>query len=458
MKSIFFLLIFIILLYEINSIYDLCNINGFLVVIIFFIALFGFIKRLSKKFVFLDIIILLATIQYLLSPYIAYTVFNKSNDLALLWDTYMKLPQNEYFGFVLPASLLFFIGLKFPLNYETRISDQVFIANAKLYLFSKGYISIVLLFMGVIFTFLTPLLPKILQGFSYYFAQLTYIGVFYALFSNFKNKYLVVSVAVMLTLLQTINTGMYGELVFWSLLISTLKLMDYDFALYKKIIFLIFGVFFIFLIQSIKADYRSKTWSAGGVRDGDAGYFGELVLDNLKDPFKIFEPNRLFGMANRMNQGGLIAQTMNYVPKHEPFANGETIIKACLASLVPRILWPDKPESGGRDMIVRFLGAPDDLEFSYNISPMGEAYVNFGKFGGSIFMFFYGLFFNMILVNILRISLKIPSLVLWLPILFIGPIHSIEGDVSSALNSLVKAGLFSWMIYFSFRLLFKIRL
>ncbi len=74
--------------------------------------------------------------------------------------------------------------------------------------------------------------------------------------------------------------------------------------------------------------------------------------------------------------------------------------------MFPRIFWPGKPGSGGKELIVRFLGAPDDLEYSYNLSPIGEAYANFEKLGAIIFMFFYGLFFNWVFEHILRVAIK----------------------------------------------------
>ena len=447
-----------IILFLIAVVFEKVYLIEYIVLYSCLITIYFFLKRLSKKFIFIDLLILISTIQYLLAPYFAYQIFNENNELAVLWDTYMKVPKLEYYMFVLPATLLFFIGLKLPISYYSRISDVTYINNLKKYLEVKGNLSVILLFTGVIFTFINPILPKILQGIFNYFSQLTFVGVFYALFSNYKNKIIIVLVAILVLLVQCVLTGMYGELVFWSLLISTLKLMDFNVNFFNKLIFLIFGVFLIFIIQSIKHEYRAKTWGENMVRGSDPKYFGELVIKNLSNPSQIFELERVFGMANRINQGSLIAQTMNYVPKHEPFANGETVINSILASFVPRLIWTNKPMSGGREMIVRFLGAPSDLEYSYNISPLGEAYVNFGKIGGSFFMLIYGLFFSWVFSKILKLSNIYPSLILWIPIIFLGPIQSIEGDILSAVNSLIKALFFTWAMYFGFRVFLKIKL
>jgi hypothetical protein len=370
----------------------------------------------------------------------------------------MKVPSDQYFSFVLPGTVLFILGLKFPLNVHSRLHDMEYISNVKNYLKNKGNVSLIMLGIGFCITIVNPYLPVIFQGIFSFFAQLTFIGVFYALFSSFQYKKTVVSCALGLLVFQSILTGMYGELVYWSLLTFVLFIIGYQISFTSKLIYFFVGCFLILFIQSIKHDYRDKTWGAGNVRKSDVSYFGQLVLEKISTPSSIFEPKALFGMATRTNQGYLIAKTMNYVPRYEPFAHGETIIKSIFAAFVPRIIWPNKPESGGKDLIVRFLGASPDLEYSYNLSPLGEAYVNFNKYGAIIFMFFYGLFFNYSFKSILQISIKNPSLIIWLPIILIGPIQSMEGDVLGAVNTMLKACFFCWAMYFSFRIFLKIRL
>ncbi len=92
----------------------------------------------------------------------------------------------------------------------------------------------------------------------------------------------------------------------------------------------------ILFIQSIKHEYRAQTWGKGMVRGADPNYFGQLIIKNFKSPDLLFKPKALFAMATRTNQGFLIAETMNYVPSKEPFANGETILTSIAASFVPK--------------------------------------------------------------------------------------------------------------------------
>jgi hypothetical protein len=170
----------------------------------------------------------------------------------------------------------------------------------------------------------------------------------------------------------------------------------------------------------------------------------------------MFDPNKLFFVAVRMNQGWLVAITMNEVPKKYPFANGETVWQSVAATVVPRILWPDKPEVGGKANLKRFWGF-NIKGYSMNIGTLGEAYGNFDRTGGIIFMFFYGLFFNIVLSGILKIAERRPTIVLWLPFLFFYAI-GIETDLLTTMGWLIKGVFFAWVTFKVFQIGFRIDL
>jgi hypothetical protein len=170
----------------------------------------------------------------------------------------------------------------------------------------------------------------------------------------------------------------------------------------------------------------------------------------------MFDSKKLFFVSVRMNQGWLVAMTMTKVPSKHPYANGETIWESVAASIVPRFLWPDKPEAGGKYNLRRFWGY-NLRGYSMNIGPVGEAYGNFGITGGIVYMFFYGLFFNVVFSFILKLSKKRPTLILWLPFLFFYAI-STETDLVTTMNSLVKASMFAWFVYWAFKVFFRTEL
>ena len=116
----------------------------------------------------------------------------------------------------------------------------------------------------------------------------------------------------------------------------------------------------------------------------------------------------------------------------------------------------DKPEAGGKANLKRFWGY-NIKGYSMNIGPEGEAYANFGVNGGIIYMFFYGVFFNLLLSIILKLAEKRPTIILWLPFLFLYVI-SVETDLLTTMNAIIKTSLFTLIVFRLFKSLFRIDL
>ena len=193
-------------------------------------------------------------------------------------------------------------------------------------------------------------------------------------------------------------------------------------------------------------------WSEGA----DPVFFFQATARKLANPDELLDPQSLFATAVRLNQGWLVANTMYQVPRYHPYGDGRTILKSLVASFVPRIIWKDKPESGGRANLKRFWGM-EISGYSMNIGVIGEAYANFGKTGGIFFMFFYGLLLNIFLSIILGLVKVHPTVLLWFPILFLYPVGT-ETDVLSTINPLVKISAFILVLFLLFPHLLRIRL
>lgn len=428
-------------------------------VVITMTAYFGldFVFLMGKKIAILEIIYLSAIVQWLAVTVAIYEIFNQHNELAALWETFMNIPAKEYFYFVLPGTIMLIIGLKFPTLWQSPPNHYQLIQNVKIYLQDKGKIGLWMCGIGISVIFFVPFLPEVVRAIFYLFAQLLYVGLFYVLFSSYRRKTLILIIVLGITLIQSIMAGMYGELVFWSLLFIIMYLMDHHVSIFTKIAIISFSVVMIFLLQSIKLEYREQTWAKGYVRNSDFSYFFQLIGEKISDPASIFEPDRMFNMAIRANEGFWISEAMDYVPKYEPFAGGETILTSAAAAVIPRIFWPNKPRTGGHDNMVRFLGLPKETESTFGISAIGEGYVNFNKTGGIIFMFFYGLIFNFFFHRCLRMAQKHPTLILWVPLLFISPLN-VETDFLSTTGALIKSIMFAWFIYTFSRIILRIRI
>lgn len=414
-------------------------------------CIFLLIQGIGKRIVIQETIAAYACINYLVMPFIAYHVFNKRNDLAVLWETVMPISSSTYFRILLPAMIGLTLGLFWPLR-SRGLKDSQLLANVKLYLDRKSFLGYVFIVLGTLFGFFYKLVPPGLSAIFYFGSQLLYIGLFYLLFSRPHYKWLILLFGITMLILQSIRTAMYGELIFWTFFaLIYLMIGSGRYKLIPKLVLMIFGFLSILLIQSIKHEYREEG------PDADASYFFSLISERILQPSTIFEPDKMFSAVTRGNQGFLMARTIHYVPKREPYAKGETIIKSIAASVVPRIVWKDKPALGGQENTCRFLGDCSKRTYSYNIGQIGEGYANFGPLWNVLYLFFYGLFVNWSLGVIKQVSLKRPSVLLWIPLLFFAGL-SLETDLLTFLNTLLKGVIFTALVYGIFRFVLKWRI
>ena len=432
--------------------FDLSELEGFSVALSTFI-LVQFVSNFGKSiFLILDTIILLACLTWLVTPLFFYHYYNSTNFLANLWVKTMQVDSDEYYSYVLPGVLALWLGLRLKKskfsskNFKLDNIIQYFqIANFK----KIGFILTVLsLFSTIIMGFV----PGSIAYVFYLTQKLIFVGLIYLYYASEKQSFGYLFGGFALLLFTSIRGGMFGEMVFMTLIAAIIFSTNYAIRLRTKVLIAAFGFSFIIILQSVKGEYRKVAW----VSVASSTYFADLVADRLSNPSKIIDPNALFATAVRFNQGWLIASTMSRVPSVVPYAEGETIYNSVLAILVPRFLWPDKPIAGGKYNLKRFLGY-GDISYSMNIGPIGEAWANFGKWGGIFFMFLYGLFFRFIFDFLLGIVNKRPSVIIWFPLLFFYAV-GVETDILTTLNSLVKTMVFVGFIFWIFPKVFRIEL
>jgi hypothetical protein len=426
------------------------------------IALFAFfflifLADLGKKVVILDFTILMALLTCLVMPVIFYHVYSKDNPLARLWVKYMFIPSDEYFSFAIPGILALALGIKIPFKQagpQFTAHPEKYLDRARQYLADKPKMGLYLVGVGLLSGFLKVVAPGGFEEVFFLMAHLIFVGVFYVIYSPNKHKKYVVPAVILLMLGTSVATGMFGEIVNILACALAIILLGKKIAFWKKLSFSVVGIFLIVLIQSVKTDYRKATWKGAGA--ADPILYTELITQKIADPASMVNPTSMFLLGVRMNQGWLVAVTMYMVPARFSFGNGGPLAQAVAAAFVPRFLWPDKPQAGGKFNLERFWGFKL-VGWSTNIGTLGEAYANFGRTGGIIYLFCYGLFFNFALSFILRKSKQRPTLVLWLPYLFFYAI-TVETDLLSTMGALIKAGIFAWIIFMAFDRFFHMKL
>jgi len=80
------------------------------------------------------------------------------------------------------------------------------------------------------------------------------------------------------------------------------------------------------------------------------------------------------------------------------------------------------------------------------ISVLGEAYANFGSFGGAIFMLFWGVIIAFIMRMIVLVSLTHPTIILWAPLIFLQMVKA-ETELVVVLNHGIKTSIVIAIFY-----------
>ena len=403
-------------------------------------SLYSFIIYLyfvGKRINVLELVVFVFSMQLLFMPVLTFFIS----------PGMMVLDSDEYLSYNLPAVLFLYLGLE--VSIYKLPEHELLLENVKKNLNGKSNISVILFFVGFLGTILSLFAPLSMKRIVDMFATSLYISVLYSYYSNGRYKYLILSLTLLLMVVQTIREGMFNHFFYWGLLwisFITVGKKFYDTVIFKMSIVLI-GIFFIAFIQSIKFEYRQATWGDNlGERRADPKLMQDLVIDRLTNLDKIMNINESdlsisLMSFSRLNEGHLVAQAMWYVPRFEPYADGELLLHF-FYPFVPRLFWPDKPKTGGYDNMKRYTNVVNSVNTSTNISPVGEAYVNFGSFGGVIFMFLYGVLFSFFFRYIVKLSEDRPTLILWIPSLFVGLIIGSETDVLTTWGTFVTASIF----------------
>lgn len=390
-----------------------------------------FVHSVGRTIAVRELMTFVAALQVVLAP---------SLELADAPDS-MALSSADYLSYALPAVVAFAVGLNLPL-LKTKPHSEL-IAAVKEYVKGKERTSFTLLILGIIGSFFFNYAPVQVKALVYLLAVCLYASVMYAHYSGSSFKYVTLLTALGLLLYITVRDGMFGHMIFWVTLYVLVVLVGTKKggSLVVKLTLIGSCALFVLLAQSVKMEYRIKTWGDSPEnRKGDLNLMVDLFAQRMNDPDFLFGKNHLYATYHRLNQGGLIAKTMAYVPHYEPFADGE-LLAHFVYPFIPRLIWSDKPITGGAANITRFTPLTPDGITSSNISPFGEGYANFGKAGSVVFLFFFGVLFNYCFLRIIKISERRPSVLLWIPCLFTGCL-SFETDVLSTWGSFVTMSMF----------------
>ena len=179
--------------------------------------------------------------------------------------------------------------------------------------------------------------------------------------------------------------------------------------------------------------FASDIGEEGGSMITKATSFLVFLAEGLAHSVKLdFTPDFVSDTLLRYNQGWIITNVMLFVPDREPYAQGETLKDAFMASLLPRVLDPEKVRAGGRENMARYAGMYLDEKTSMNLGYAGEMYANFGR-GGILACAGYAFFFGFLFRLLARRALSRPMWWAIVPYLFFAVLKAEDG-ITEVLN------------------------
>jgi hypothetical protein len=134
------------------------------------------------------------------------------------------------------------------------------------------------------------------------------------------------------------------------------------------------GMSFFVTYAHLRGEIRATVW--GGDRFSNRVDEFARIFTNFEF-FSIKNPAHLDPISGRMNQAWLVGAGVTYMENTQEWARGETLKYAALG-FVPRVLWKNKPQQGGNELVNRYTGFSFSEGTSVPLGQVLELYVNGG--------------------------------------------------------------------------------
>ena len=417
--------------------YILSYIGVFVVGFVFY----NFLRRLGKELPILELVLFVAGLQWIVGAFIAYRI------KIAHYKYYMYVDETTYMNFVVPAYIIFSVITL----YFTKIK-RIKVASIE-YLSEYSKLAVILFGIGFIFD-LIETLPEQLGFVLYFVRSLKFVGAIALFFSPIKWHRYFLYFALFLLIGQALNSGMFHEFLLWSMFFYMFWALKKATSAKFNLVILLIGFIFGTTIQAVKSDFRAFVWN--GFSGNKLGLFINILNNKLSTELADNSDEQQ-NLNVRLNQGWIISAIMYNVPKREEHAYGRTIFESLEAAAIPRFLNPEKKKAGGVENFKKYTGLPLAKNTSMGISIIGEAYANFGVYGGILFMGVWALFLGCVWVFLIDKVNFNPKWLFVLPLVFIQVVKA-ETEFSVVLNHLVKSIIFIFILFHFTSVLMKLRI
>lgn len=378
----------------------------------------------------IELLLLIAGLQWIIGPIIDY------NTETAHFKYYMYVEANEYLDFVVPAYCVFVLVLLF--GVKNAKIDKLELEKIDS---SKGY---AILIIGISAFVLGQFLPTSLNFVTFLARQLLYCGALVLFFSPKKKSKVFFYGVLFFLFINSIQSALFHDFILWGAIFYMYWSIKNSKSIVVHIAVISVGLLLMTVIQNIKYEYRSNVWSNNV--DNKFDLFIELAGNvNVFDVLQNDESQNELNV--RLNQGWIISAIMDHMPVREEFAKGQTILEAIESSLLPRFLAPNKKQAGGQENFEKFTGLPIGKGTSMGISIMGEAYANFGRNGGIIFMGIWAFFLRRYWHWLMKKAKQNPVLLFMIPLIFLQVVKA-ETELVVVLNHLVKSTVLVFGLFY----------
>jgi hypothetical protein len=371
--------------------------------------------------------------QMLLGPTLAYNGLDAFQRL----EYQMKIPELEYFSYAIPAVLLFIFGLHVSAGkLKGEILNQQEIAK---FVNNSGNLPYIFILVGFFSSVIGGYFGSELAFVFYLLGGFKFIGAFMLLLGTKKVKTWILVLVFGSIISSSLASAMFHDLLTWLIMLGAVMAIKFKPSITVKGIVTLSFILLALIIQLVKKDYRENISAGAGFST-----FQKAVEDDERDQ-GLFNKAKLAKSNIRINQGYIITNIMYTVPAKVPFENGNELMRIVQSAVLPRIIAPNKLNAGDRDIFIKYTGLGLQKGTSMGLSSMGDAYINFGTFGGCIFMFFLGLLFSEVLNGFQKYSKYYPFLLLFTPLVFYYPIRP-DCELQTSLGHLVKSCFLIYML------------
>lgn len=414
---------------------------------IFVFWICSLIIRANNSLPIKELFLSLYSLQYLFGAALTFNGFDVYNI-----DLYkMKINNFQYFTFTIPVFLAFSWGFNLFMSSNKIKIDRVHLNN---WLNLNKNLPYYFILIGFIAPFISNYIPSSLAFVAYLLESFKFVGLFILIMSFQKNKPMILFSIYGLIIISSFQGGMFHDLLTWLIVLGLILAYRYKPNWKTKLIAIaIFSSFAIF-IQSIKGGLREKTWS------GDEQASFELIqnvkTENTLENGGLLSIENLGPQINRINQGWILASTMDNIPKNVEHTYGALILEYLYSALIPRIFAPDKLNAGSQDIFNQYSGHYLNVGTSMGLGLFADAYAEFGQSGAIIYVFLFGLMYGYLLNQFFVRSKQYPILILFAVLAFIYPMRP-DCETQTVLGHLFKTIMLLAIIFTFFRKTFELK-